>query len=201
PYPRQHPFSPRARRAPGPFQPLAQATANRHHRLLGCCLRCGSQLDPCVATPHSTPVHVPTTAICRSYYAPNFPVEVRTLAPRALLRRWWLPSAACGPPRGHSSRSTRTITSLRAFRISHLPWSRSIARECCILLACILCRGQLTCWRQFSPFQYRLGMQTVVAVGIEPEAMAERRLLRELCCWHDLEVVDQSAVRLIQCAQ
>jgi hypothetical protein len=44
-------------------------------------------------------------------------------------------------------------------------------------------------------------MQMVMAIGIEPEAMTERRFLGELCLWHDLEVVDQSAVHLIQCAK
>jgi hypothetical protein len=40
-----------------------------------------------------------------------------------------------------------------------------------------------------------------MAVGIEPEAMSEARLPRELLFGHALDVIDESAVRLIQLPQ
>ena len=40
-----------------------------------------------------------------------------------------------------------------------------------------------------------------MAVGIEPEAMSEARLPRELLFGHALDVVDESAVRIIQLPQ
>jgi hypothetical protein len=46
-----------------------------------------------------------------------------------------------------------------------------------------------------------MALQKVMALGIEPEAMAEGRFLGELRLSHGLEVVDQSAVRLILCAK
>src|SRR5215470_11615474 len=51
------------------------------------------------------------------------------------------------------------------------------------------------------PLLYRPGVQGVMAVGIEPEAMSEARLSSEVLFRHALKVADESAVRFIQLAQ
>ena len=51
------------------------------------------------------------------------------------------------------------------------------------------------------PLPYRLGVLRVMAVGIEPEAMPEARLPREVLFGHASDVVDEPAVRFIQLPQ
>src|SRR5258708_20274124 len=54
---------------------------------------------------------------------------------------------------------------------------------------------------QLPPFLYRSGVLRVMAVGIEPEAMPETRLPREVLFGYASDVVDESAVRFIQLLQ
>src|SRR5258708_39314122 len=51
------------------------------------------------------------------------------------------------------------------------------------------------------PLSYRFGVLRVMAVGIEPEAMPEARLPREVLFGHASDAVDESAERFLHIPQ
>jgi hypothetical protein len=51
------------------------------------------------------------------------------------------------------------------------------------------------------PLSYRPGVQGIMAIGIEPQAMAEGCLPREVLFGHAVQVVDEPTVRVLQLPQ
>ena len=68
------------------------------------------------------------------------------------------------------------------------------------ILASLPLRLPLFHW-SLPPLLYRPGMQGVMAVGIEPQTMAEARLPREVLFGHASDVVEEPMVRFIQLRQ
>src|SRR5258708_7626830 len=51
------------------------------------------------------------------------------------------------------------------------------------------------------PLSYRPGVQGIMAIGIEPQAMAEGCLPREVLFGHAVQVVEEPTVRVLQLPQ